>query len=227
MYDGGYRPDRGFSKCSRIVGDVMGQYHPHGDIGDLRHPGAARPAVGAALPAGAGPGQLRVSGQRRRCRHAVHRGPHGAAGHGDGARHRRGHRRLRTELRRPHRRSRPSCRAGSRTCWSTAAPASPSAWRPTSRRTTCARWRPASSGRSQHPDATREELLEALLERVKGPDFPTGSLIVGQSRHRRRLPHRSRPDHHARGRRGRGDPEPHLPGRSRSCRTRSTPTTSR
>ncbi len=31
MYDGGYRPDRGYSKCSRIVGDVMGQYHPHGD----------------------------------------------------------------------------------------------------------------------------------------------------------------------------------------------------
>ena len=32
MYDGGYRPDRNFSKCSRVVGDVMGQYHPHGDI---------------------------------------------------------------------------------------------------------------------------------------------------------------------------------------------------
>jgi DNA gyrase subunit A len=31
MYDGGYRPDRGFFKCSRVVGDVMGQYHPHGD----------------------------------------------------------------------------------------------------------------------------------------------------------------------------------------------------
>ncbi|HEY9350840.1 MAG TPA: DNA topoisomerase (ATP-hydrolyzing), partial [Acidothermales bacterium] len=31
MYDGGYRPDRGFSKCSRVVGDVMGNYHPHGD----------------------------------------------------------------------------------------------------------------------------------------------------------------------------------------------------
>src|SRR5215472_13905956 len=31
MYDGGYRPDRGRSKCSRVVGDVMGQYHPHGD----------------------------------------------------------------------------------------------------------------------------------------------------------------------------------------------------
>lgn len=31
MYDGGYRPDRPYSKSSRIVGDVMGQYHPHGD----------------------------------------------------------------------------------------------------------------------------------------------------------------------------------------------------
>ena len=31
MYDGGYRPDRGFNKCARVVGDVMGQYHPHGD----------------------------------------------------------------------------------------------------------------------------------------------------------------------------------------------------
>jgi DNA gyrase subunit A len=31
MYDGGYRPDRGYVKCSRVVGDVMGNYHPHGD----------------------------------------------------------------------------------------------------------------------------------------------------------------------------------------------------
>jgi DNA gyrase subunit A len=31
MYDGGYRPDRQFSKCCRVVGDVMGKYHPHGD----------------------------------------------------------------------------------------------------------------------------------------------------------------------------------------------------
>jgi DNA gyrase subunit A len=31
MFDGGYRPDRAFSKCSRVVGDVMGKYHPHGD----------------------------------------------------------------------------------------------------------------------------------------------------------------------------------------------------
>ncbi len=31
MYDGGFRPDKSFSKCARIVGEVMGQYHPHGD----------------------------------------------------------------------------------------------------------------------------------------------------------------------------------------------------
>jgi len=31
MYDAGYRPDKGYYKSSRIVGDVMGNYHPHGD----------------------------------------------------------------------------------------------------------------------------------------------------------------------------------------------------
>lgn len=32
MYDGGYRPDSSFSKSAKIVGDVMGHYHPHGDV---------------------------------------------------------------------------------------------------------------------------------------------------------------------------------------------------
>lgn len=31
MYDSGFRPDRGYVKCARVVGDVMGTYHPHGD----------------------------------------------------------------------------------------------------------------------------------------------------------------------------------------------------
>ncbi|WP_236790318.1 DNA gyrase subunit A [Amycolatopsis sp. GM8] len=31
MYDSGFRPERGYNKCSRVVGDVMGNYHPHGD----------------------------------------------------------------------------------------------------------------------------------------------------------------------------------------------------
>ena len=32
MYDGGYRPDSSFSKSAKVVGDVMGHYHPHGDV---------------------------------------------------------------------------------------------------------------------------------------------------------------------------------------------------
>ncbi len=31
MFDGGYRPERSFNKCARVVGEVMGTYHPHGD----------------------------------------------------------------------------------------------------------------------------------------------------------------------------------------------------
>ncbi|MDQ3735577.1 MAG: DNA gyrase subunit A, partial [Actinomycetota bacterium] len=31
MYDSGFRPDRSHVKCARVVGDVMGNYHPHGD----------------------------------------------------------------------------------------------------------------------------------------------------------------------------------------------------
>jgi DNA gyrase subunit A len=32
MFDGGYLPDRGHVKCARVVGDVMSNYHPHGDL---------------------------------------------------------------------------------------------------------------------------------------------------------------------------------------------------
>ena len=61
MYDGGYRPDRAFSKCTRIIGDVMGQFHPHGDSVGVRRPGAAGAAVVAAVSARARAGQLRLA----------------------------------------------------------------------------------------------------------------------------------------------------------------------
>ena len=54
----------------------------------------------------------------------------------DAGRHRQGHGRLRAPTTTTRSRSRSSCRRASRTCWSTARPASRSAWRPTSRRTT-------------------------------------------------------------------------------------------
>src|SRR4051812_12521323 len=48
MYDGGYRPDRGYSRCGRVVGDVRGQSPPHGHpaiydtLGRLAQPWARR-----------------------------------------------------------------------------------------------------------------------------------------------------------------------------------------
>ena len=67
---------------------------------DLRHPGPPGAAVGDALPAGLRAGQLRLAGQRQGRGHALHRVQDGAAGHGDGPRHHREHRRLQAELRR-------------------------------------------------------------------------------------------------------------------------------
>ena len=100
MYDGGYRPDRGWNKCARVVGEVMGQYHPHGDCAiydtlvRLAQPWVMRyPLVARA-------GQLRLAGQRPGGGDALHRVQDGAAGHGDGPRHHREHRRLQAELRR-------------------------------------------------------------------------------------------------------------------------------
>src|ERR687894_599736 len=31
MHEAGMQPNRPYKKCARIVGDVMGSYHPHGD----------------------------------------------------------------------------------------------------------------------------------------------------------------------------------------------------
>ena len=90
--------------------------------------------------------------------------------------------------------SRRSCRPASRTCWSTARRASPSAWRPTSRRTISAR----SSTPAAPISTTRRSPIAELMENVPGPDFPTGGIILGRDGTARRLPDRPRRDHHAR-----------------------------
>ncbi len=92
MYDGGYRPDRGYNKCSRVVGDVMGQYHPHGDsaiydtLVRMAQPWSLRyPLVDGQGNFGS-PGNDPAAAMRyTECRMA-------AAGHGDGPGHRRGNR---------------------------------------------------------------------------------------------------------------------------------------
>ena len=89
MYDGGYRPNAGFYKSMRVVGDVMSHYHPHGDAAvydalarlvqwwSMRYPlvtGQVTSISENSVP------QLRVTG--------VQDGP---AGYGNGPRHRREH----------------------------------------------------------------------------------------------------------------------------------------
>ena len=58
--------NRPYVKCARVVGDVLGKYHPHGDMRDLRRAGADGAGLLAALPADRRPGQLRLGRRRQR-----------------------------------------------------------------------------------------------------------------------------------------------------------------
>ncbi len=77
-----------------------GELPPPRRLRDLRRPGPPRPGLRDAVPADRPAGQLRLDRQRLAGGHAVHRGAPVAARHGDAPRHRRGHRRVRPELRR-------------------------------------------------------------------------------------------------------------------------------
>ncbi len=180
MYDGGYRPDRGFSKCSRVIGDVMGQYHPHGDTAiydtlvRLAQPWVMR----APLVDGQGnfgsPGNDPAAAMRyTECRMAplaiemvrdIDEDTVDFNPNYDG----RSQEPAILPARFPNLLVNGS--AGIAVGMATNIPPH--------------NLREINAGVQwalQHPDATREELLEALLERVKGPDFPMGALIVGQS----------------------------------------------
>ena len=130
-------------RADRRRGD--GQVPPARRQRDLRHARAHGAELLDALHARRRARQLRQRRRLARGRHALHRGAPRPPRDRDAARHRPGHGRLRSDLRRQHAASRWCCRRASRTCSSTAAPASPSAWRPTSRRTTCARSSPRRS----------------------------------------------------------------------------------
>ena len=77
MQQMGLQPGPALQKCAKIVGEVMGNYHPHGDERHLRHPRAHGPGLQHARAAGRRPGQLRLRGRRSARGHALHRGaPH-------------------------------------------------------------------------------------------------------------------------------------------------------
>jgi DNA gyrase subunit A len=179
MFDGGYRPDRGFSKCSRVVGDVMGQYHPHGDsaIYDTLVRLAQRWVMRAPLVSGQGnfgsPGNDPAAAMRyTECRMAplaiemvrdIDEDTVDFKPNYDG----RSQEPVVLPARFPNLLVNGS--AGIAVGMATNIP-------PHNLREVAAgvQWA------LEHPDASREELLEALLERVKGPDFPTHGLIVGR-----------------------------------------------
>jgi DNA gyrase subunit A len=179
MYDGGYRPDRGFSKCSRVVGDVMGQYHPHGDsaiydtLVRLAQPWVMR----APLVQGQGnfgsPGNDSAAAMRyTECRMAplalemvrdIERETVDFQPNYDG----RSQEPTVLPSRYPNLLVNGS--AGIAVGMATNIP-------PHNLREIAdgALWA------LEHPDASREELQDALIERIKGPDFPNGALIVGR-----------------------------------------------
>jgi len=179
MFDGGYRPDRGFSKCSRVVGDVMGQYHPHGDsaiydtLVRLAQPWVMR----APLIHGQGnfgsPGNDAAAAMRyTECRMAplalemvrdIEQETVDFQPNYDG----RGQEPTVLPARYPNLLVNGS--AGIAVGMATSIP-------PHNLREVAA----AAQWALEHPDATREELQDALVERIKGPDFPNGALIVGR-----------------------------------------------
>ncbi len=130
MYEQGYRPDRAHVKSARVVGDVMGKYHPHGDtaIYDAMVRLAQDFSLNAPLIDGHGnfgspddgPAAARYTEARMSPEAMLLVGELGEE-----------HRRLPAQLRRLADASPTCCRRPSPTCWSTAPPASPSGWRPT------------------------------------------------------------------------------------------------
>jgi DNA gyrase subunit A len=180
MFDGGYRPDRGFFKCASVVGDVLGSYHPHGDG-----------AVYDALVRMVQPWALRyplVDGQ----------GNFGSPGNDPAAAYRYTEARLAQlamEMVRdidedtvdfkpnfdgrsqepvilPSRFPNLLVNGSSGIAVGMATNIPPHNLREVAEGI---QWALAN------PEAPREELLEALIERVPGPDFPTGAYIVGRA----------------------------------------------
>ncbi len=179
MNELGVQPNRKHLKCAKIVGETMGNYHPHGDqaiyptLVHMAQPWAMREMLID------GQGNFGSRGRRSAGVHAVHRGAAAASRRGADGGHGQGHGGFRPELRRDAARSRRSSRRRSRICSSMAAPASPSAWRRTCRRTISARCIDGICAQIDDPDIT----IDGLMEYVKGPDFPDGLRDPGHGGH--------------------------------------------
>ena len=155
MWQQNLTADAKHRKCAKVVGDVMGNYHPHGDAAiyetlvRMAQPFSLRyPLVDGSGNFGSLDGDSAAAMRYTECRLARIADEMLAEIEQDTVH-------FRPELRRHARPSRWCCRRASRTCWSTAPPASRSAWRPTSRRTTSARSARRSSSCSTTPSSTQ------------------------------------------------------------------------
>jgi DNA gyrase subunit A len=179
MYDGGYRPDRGWNKCARVVGEVMGQYHPHGDgaiydtLVRLAQPWVMRYPLVAGQGNFGSPGNDKAAAMRyTECKMAP----------------------LAMEMVRdigentvdfkPNYDGKeqepvvlPSRFPNLLVNGSTGIAVGMATNIPTHNLREVAA---AVQWALEHPEATAEELLDAAMARIQGPDFPNGALIVGR-----------------------------------------------
>jgi len=179
MYDGGYRPDRAFNKSARVVGEVMGQYHPHGDSAiydtlvrltqswSLRYPLAQGQgnfgSPGNDSAAASRYTEVRMAALAMEMVRDIDQDTVDFTPNYDG-------KNLEPTVL-------PSRFPNLLVNGSSGIAVGMATNIPPHNLTEVAagvQWA------LDHPDATREELLEALMERITGPDFPTGGQIVGR-----------------------------------------------
>src|SRR6187402_3604831 len=178
MYDGGFRPDKSFSKCARVVGEVMGQYHPHGDTAiydalvrlvqpwSLRHPLAlGQGNFGSAGNDGAAAPRYTETKMAPLAMEMVRDIDEETVDFQDNY-----DGKTQEPIVLPSRFPNllVNGSVGIAVGMATNIPphnlgevAAGALWA------------------LDNPDATREELLDALIQRIKGPDFPTGAQILG------------------------------------------------
>ncbi|GAA5210496.1 DNA gyrase subunit A [Microbacterium kyungheense] len=178
MYDGGFRPDKSFSKCARVVGEVMGQYHPHGDsaiydaLVRLVQPWSLRYPLALGQGNFGSPGNMGAAAPRytetKMAPLALEMVRDIEEDTVDFTDNYDGQTQEPTVLPARFPNLLVNGSVGIAVGMATNIP-------PHNLREVAA----GALWALEHPAANREELLEALMERIPGPDFPTGAQILG------------------------------------------------
>ena len=179
MYDGGYRPQNGYYKCMRVVGDVLSHYHPHGDasvydaLARLVQPWSMRYPVVDGQGNFGSPGNLGPAAPRyTECKMAplamemvrdIDEDTVDFQDNYDG--------RAQEPVVLPSRFPNLLVNGSEGIAVGMATRIPPHNMREVA---DGVQWA------LSHPEASREQLLDALMQRIKGPDFPTAATILGR-----------------------------------------------